>query len=238
MQKLKSRWVATHRNRAGVVLWSGRATNALTAEGEMAYLSAIYRGAPLSDFYLRLFNTTPTRDDIIGNLAGEPDCNGYHPQMIERSEVGWPVLDKTIPATETGVARGGSLGAIMLAASANATDDFYTYSTIEITGGTGAGQLREITGYNGATKQALVDKDWMILPDNTSVYTVYADYYLLSKAVVFSAAGGSWGPVTYAVLSDVNTGITGKLLAYFPLTTARTLVDGDTLDFSGMIKFR
>ena len=98
--------------------------------------------------------------------------------------------------------------------------------------------MREITGYSGVTKQAVPDKAWTITPDNTSVYAVYADYYLLSKVVVFSAVGGGWGPVTHAVLSDAATGITGKLLAYFRLTTPRTLADGDTLDFSGMIKFR
>jgi len=226
MQKPKSQWVVTHKNKRGEVLWSDTVHNAVTAEGEMAYLSAIYRGAPLGDFYLRLVNDTPERDDILGNLAGEPSTNGYEPPLIERSAVGWPVLDTTIPVTETGVARGGGADTITLAASASAT------------GGTGAWQLREITGYSGVTKQAVPDKAWTITPDNTSVYAVYADYYLLSKVVVFSAVGGGWGPVTHAVLSDAATGITGKLLAYFRLTTPRTLADGDTLDFSGMIKFR
>ena len=238
MQKLKSQWIVTHKNRRGEVLWTDTVTNALAAEGEMAYLSAIYRGTPLSNFYIRLFNDTPTRDDILGNLGGEPSTNGYAAQLIERDSVGWPVLDKSIPITETGTAQEGGANTIKLAASADATDDFYTYSTIEITGGTGVGQLREITDYYGTTKQAVTDKDWTIIPDNTSVYAVYADYYILSKVVVFSAVVGSWGPVTYAVLSDTATGITGKLLAYFPLTIARTLADGDTLDFSGMIKFR
>lgn len=238
MRKPNSQWVATHKTRNGDVLWKGILCNALTAEGEMAYLAAIYRGTPLGGFYVRLFNDIPTRDAILGNLAGEPAGDGYEPQLIERSAVGWPVLDKTIPITEAGIAQGGNANTITLAAAANATDDFYTYSTIEITEGTGAGQLREIAAYDGTTKQATTDNDWMIPPDNTSVYTVYADYYLLSKVVVFRAAGGGWGPVTHAVLSDTATGITGKLLAYFPLTTARTLADGDTLDFSGMVKFR
>lgn len=234
----QSIWTITHRDKHGEVLWADTVHNALAADGEMAYLSTLFRDTPLEDFYIRLFNDTPTRDDILGNLAGEPSTNGYAAQLIERSVVGWPVLDKTIPITETGTAQEGGANTIKLAATSNTTDDFYTYSTIEITEGIGVGQLREITDYDGITKQATVDKDWTIIPDNTSVYTVYADYYILSKVVVFSAVGGSWGPVTYAVLVDSATGITGKLLAYFPLTTARTLADGDTLDFSGMIKFR
>lgn len=238
MQKLKSRWVITHKNRCGKVLWADTVDNTLAAQGEMAYLSTIFRNTPLEGFYIRLFNDTPTRDDILGNLAGEPSTNGYAAQLIERGVLGWPVLDKSIPITETGTAHEGGVNTIKLAASSNAADDFYTYSTIEITGGTGVGQLLEIVGYDGTTKQATVDKGWTIIPDNTSVYTVYSDYYILSKVVIFNAVGGSWGPVTYAVLSDAAAGITGKLLAYFPLTTARNLADGDTLDFSGMIKFR
>lgn len=234
----KSRWVVTHKNRHGEVLWADTVNNALTIEGEMAYLSTIYRGAPLGNFYIRLFNDTPARDDILGNLGGEPSANGYAAQLIERSDVGWPVLDKTIPVTETGTAQEGGANTIKLAAASNATDDFYAYSTIEIAGGTGAGQRREIVNYNGSARQCVLDMDWLIIPDNTSLYAIYSDYYVLSKVVVFSAVGGGWGPVTYAVLSDEDTGITGKLLAYFPLTTARTLAGGDTLDFSGMVKFR
>jgi len=238
MQKLKSRWVVTHKNRYGDVLWTNTIHNSLAADGEMAYLSTIYRGTSLDNFYIRLFNDTPTRDYILGNLTGEPSANGYAAQLIERSDVGWPVLDKSIPITETGTAQEGGINTIKLADLASSVNDFYTYSTIEIIGGTGVGQLLEITDYDGTTKQATLDKDWAVIPDNTSVYAVYADYYILSKVVVFGAAVGGWGPVTYAVLSDEATGITGKLLAYFPLTTTRTLVDGDTLDFSGMIKFR
>ena len=103
MRKPKSQWTVTHKNKHGEALWSDTVYNALTADGEMAYLSTIYRGMPLGDFYLRLVNDTPARDDILGNLAGEPSTNGYTPQLIERSVVGWPVLERTIPVTETGV---------------------------------------------------------------------------------------------------------------------------------------
>lgn len=238
MRQPKSSWVVTLRDKHGNVLWEETLHNSLTSEGEMVYLSAIFLGSSLGDFYIRLFNDTPTRDDILGNLTGEPASNGYAAQLIERSSVGWPVLDKTIPDTETGTAQGGGVNTITLASTANTANDFYTYCSIEITANTGAGQIREIKDYDGATKQATVDKGWLVVPDTTSSYAVYSDYYLLSKVVVFNAIGGGWGPVTHAVLTDTATGITGKLLAYFPLTTARTLADGDTLDFSGMIKFR
>lgn len=238
MQRPHSLWQITHRDGNGNVLWTDKSHNALTIEGESVYLTAIYQNIALGDFYVRLFNDTPAREDILGNLAGEPTANGYTAQLIERSDIGWPVLDKTIPIDENGTAQGGGANTITLALAANIANDFYTYSSVEITGGTGMGQRREIVSYDGSTKQCVLDRGWLIVPDNTSLYTVYSDYYILSKVVTFSATGPGWGPVTHAVLTDAATGITGKLLAYFPLTTARTLADGDTLEFSGMVKFR
>jgi hypothetical protein len=52
---------------------------------------------------------------------------------------------------------------------------------IEITGGTGSGQVRTITDYDGATFVATVDSPWTTVPDNTSTYRiiptlVLADY--------------------------------------------------------------
>lgn len=237
MRKPHSSWQITHKDKHKNVLWIDMSRNALTTEGEAAYLSAIYQGVTLGNFYIRLFNDTPARGDMLGNLAGEPVGNGYAAQLIERSNIGWPVLDKTIPADEGGAAQGGGTNTITLAATASAADEFYAYASIEIITGAGTGQRREIVSYDGSTKVCRLDRDWFVVPDNTSLYTVYSDCYLLSKVVVFNATGAGWGPVTYAVLTDTATGITGKLLAYFPLTTARTLVAGDILEFSGMIKF-
>lgn len=238
MRKPHSLWQITHKDKSGNVLLADKVHNALTIEGEAAYLSAIYQGVTLGNFYIRLFNDTPAKEDMLGNLAGEPAGNGYVAQLIERSSIGWPVLDKTIPIDESGIAQGGGIRTIILAATASAINDFYTYSSVEIVGGAGTGQRREIVGYDGSTGECVLDRDWLIVPDNTSLYTVYSDYYILSKAVTFGATGAGWGPVTHAVLVDAATGITGKLLAYFPLTTARTLLAGDTLEFSGMIKFK
>jgi hypothetical protein len=50
-----------------------------------------------------------------------------------------------------------------------------------------------------------------------------------SKQVMFEAVGGSWGPVKYAVLTTVPTGTDGFFIAYVPLSTTKTLSDGNTL---------
>lgn len=57
-----------------------------------------------------------------------------------------------------------------LAAGASATDNAYQFMVVRITGGTGAGQIRWVVEYLGATKEAFVNKDWGTLPDATSTY--------------------------------------------------------------------
>lgn len=74
--------------------------------------------------------------------------------------------------TEAGTAQAGAAGSITLAAAASATDDLYTGQVVAIISGTGAGQVRQISDYNGTTKVASVDPNWNTTPDATSVYVV------------------------------------------------------------------
>jgi len=47
-----------------------------------------------------------------------------------------------------------------------------------------------------------------------------------SAAIEFAAAsGGNWGAITHAAIFDASTG--GNMLAWAPLTTSRTINDGD-----------
>lgn len=236
LNRYTSVWDVVHRNIGGDVLWQGESRNSRFDEGNKLELDVFFRGAVApSDFYIRLFNDTPIKADTLGTIASEPVGNGYAAQLIERSSVGWPTLDMTIPEEETGAAQAGAANTITLAAGANTNDDFYNISTIKITGGTGAGQAREIVDYNGTTKVAIIDQNWTVTPDNTSVYVIYSDYLLSSKVIIFTATG-PWSTVTYAVLADVAAGIVGNVIAFFPLTQPRMLADGDSLEFSGKIK--
>jgi hypothetical protein len=69
---------------------------------------------------------------------------------------------------------------IKLNAKASAADDYYNGALIRIIAGTGAGQTRRITGYNGTTKVATVDSSWDVakVPDNSSVYAFGLGYVL------------------------------------------------------------
>jgi hypothetical protein len=78
-------------------------------------------------------------------------------------------------ASHTGTAQAGGASTITLAATASTDDLQYEGRNIKITGsGTGAGQLRNISSYDGATKVATVSEAWTTQPDNTSTYTVYS----------------------------------------------------------------
>jgi|GEM_PF-5125872 len=71
-----------------------------------------------------------------------------------------------------GLAQGGGANTITLNTLASAQNNIYLGQCIFIVAGTGADQARMVIGYNGGTKVATVDANWIIQPDNTSVYAM------------------------------------------------------------------
>lgn len=69
-------------------------------------------------------------------------------------------------------AQGGTTSSITLDASASATNNIYNYNAISIVSGTGAGQSRQITAYNGSSKVATVGVDWTTAPSSDSVFLI------------------------------------------------------------------
>lgn len=74
-----------------------------------------------------------------------------------------------------GTAQAGAGGTITLDAGASAVTDFYRGLSCRIVSGTGAGQVRPFTAYNGTTKVGTVSENWATNPDNTSVFRLIAD---------------------------------------------------------------
>lgn len=74
----------------------------------------------------------------------------------------------------TGVRRNtaqtGAASSITLDAGASAVDGFYNGLRVELVGGTGVGQARKITAYDGTTKIATTEPAWVTNPDVTSVF--------------------------------------------------------------------
>lgn len=63
------------------------------------------------------------------------------------------------------------------------------------------------------------------------------DYQATSATVTFSASGGSWGPVTYAVLATTSNN-TGRLVSFTALSTSRTLASGESLQVTYRLKLQ
>ncbi len=101
--------------------------------------------------------------------------------------------------TATGTAQAGAASTITLAAGSSATDNLFNGQTVQLTGGTGAGQVRVITGYVGSTKVATVDRAWQTNPDATTTYNVIAtDAAAKTSALGVSANVTQWNGTNVA----------------------------------------
>jgi receptor-binding and translocation channel-forming TcA subunit of Tc toxin len=69
----------------------------------------------------------------------------------------------------SGTAQAASATSITLAATASAKNYFYNGLTLTLTGGKGAGQVRTVLNYDGASKVATV-APWSTTPDSTTTY--------------------------------------------------------------------
>jgi hypothetical protein len=94
----------------------------------------------------------------------------------------------TLGAAATGTAQAGAAGSITLAVGASGTNDLYKALPITTTGGTGSGQTRIITGYNGTTKVATVKPNWSVTPDNTTTYSVAASVRYHAQSSILKTA--------------------------------------------------
>jgi len=81
--------------------------------------------------------------------------------------------DTGLQTVRSGTAQAGAAGTITLDAGASSTTDFYKHITCYITGGTGAGQYRIGTAYNGTTKVLTITPNWTTTPDATSTFALF-----------------------------------------------------------------
>ncbi len=76
---------------------------------------------------------------------------------------------------------------VTLTAGASAVNSTYNNYAIYIASGTGAGQIRTISGYVGATRIATLSANWTTNPDATSVYLVSPRVVSVGNGTLFSA---------------------------------------------------
>jgi hypothetical protein len=90
------------------------------------------------------------------------------------------------PSLESGVATAGTANTITLRSSASSTADFFNNAIIEIVRGVGSGQVRTIIDYDTA-KKATVDLNWLVVPNDSSVYLIHPDLGIISTSAALAA---------------------------------------------------
>ncbi len=139
-------------------------------------------------------------------------------------------IDRATFAADTGLvsirsntAQAGASGSITLDASASAVDDFYKSTWILITGGTGVGQAREITGYTGSTKVATI-VSWATTPDNTSTFAILPAATIDANVTQYGGINGTFsnGVPSVNVTKVAGTSQTGRDLGASVLISSGT----------------
>jgi len=93
----------------------------------------------------------------------------------DRGDAAWTTGSGTgLTALASGTAQDGGNNTITLAAGESSTNDIYKGARIALVGGTGSGQARIITAYNGSTKEATVSPNWVTNPNSSTDYEIQA----------------------------------------------------------------
>jgi hypothetical protein len=113
--------------------------------------------------------------------AGEVGTQGFLSLAVVKEDVAvvFPTVQVVAssstlgaPVIRSGTAQAGTSGSITLDTSASGTSNFYVPSLVYIRTNTGAGQCRLIYAYNGSTKVASIEPNWVETPDSTSVFDI------------------------------------------------------------------
>ena len=93
---------------------------------------------------------------------------------------------------------------------AGLADDYFNGDIIEITAGTGTGQQRVISDFNGTTGQATVSVAWTTQPDTTSRFIIYDRKYVKVRGYDFYGQGNfsTVLTITYENLDADSIGVT------------------------------
>lgn len=116
-----------------------------------------------------IVNETVNPEHITDHVWDEPLTGATH--NIPNS-AGRRLRDVSSAVIHTGEAASSTNNTITLNGDASSGDGAYDPSVISIINGTGFGQTRLILEYDGASKTAVVDRNWKINPDATSEYAI------------------------------------------------------------------
>lgn len=124
------------------------------------------------------------------------------------------------PSLHTGTVALSTSTTITLSSSADPRDDYYNNTRIMITEGTGVGQIRTISDYDGETKIATISEAWTTNPSVTSIYSTLIDVnfpedfnmliplYATKKAFSKERSRGSMSSYDNSVLKELEKDFT------------------------------
>jgi hypothetical protein len=128
----------------------------------------------------------------------------------------------------TGTAQAGATNSITLDTGASTTSEIYDENLITILSGTGAGQTRAITDYDGSTRVAVVNRNWDVTPDNTSEFQI-TGFALPTISEHGLAQAGSASTITLASTASTTDDVYNGSLIYLSTSTgagqARLITD-------------
>lgn len=95
-------------------------------------------------------------------------------------------------------------------ALAGLADDYFNGDIIEITAGTGAGQQRMVSDFNGTTGEVTISSAWTTNPDTTSRFIIYDRKYVKVRGYDFYGQGNfsTALTITYEDLDADSIGVT------------------------------
>lgn len=154
----------------------GTLSYGLTVDNDVATPSSFWAepkaGAAAASYGELLNNMLPVSTGDISTLIGTPAQGDIATDILN--------VSRRQTAVTSGTAQAGGVTTITLAAGDFATSQIIKNGTLAIVGGTGAGQSAAINSYDGSTKIATItclnssNGQWVIYPNNTSIYVVYA----------------------------------------------------------------
>ena len=115
----------------------------------------------------------PTVIEVFDNLSTDESSPDYYEKKVNKISNLIKINSVDSVEIHEGTAQAGDTNSITLADTASNIDDAYNDMYIEITEGTGKGQVRKIADYAGSSREATVDSNWDTAPDATSVYKLY-----------------------------------------------------------------
>jgi hypothetical protein len=121
------------------------------------------------------------------------------------------------PIIVTGISpgTGNTSTRIKLDSLASSINGAYDPAIIIISGGTGEGQCRQIFEYDGTNKFAYINRDWKVVPDATSEYTILANSGDTHINEGKAQAGAASSLTLNALASNINDTYKDQVLFIF-----------------------